>query len=169
MSIFNSCDCCGNTNKDQWFSVFDGNRSYQICPRCYQKYVQVLRGNMNSSAVITSDTKKPLADYIRTKEGTDSNFNTDDEIITSSDAANQEIDTIDNSVSSSSTNEENKVAVTIKIVGILYMIICLTGSILFLSSNLALGLAGIFLGVLSGVLLLGFAEIIKLLQDIKNK
>ncbi len=57
----------------------------------------------------------------------------------------------------------------LRVVGAIYIVLSLIGAMILMSEDFAIGLiAGVF-GCLGGLLLMGFSEIINLLQDIKNK
>lgn len=63
----------------------------------------------------------------------------------------------------------NTVGNTIKVFGWIYIVLCVIGFFALLEEVGGLAFAALLFGILGGTLLLGFAEIINLLNDIKNK
>ncbi len=79
----------------------------------------------------------------------------------------------DNSTSNNTDNSEknktNSIAKTLNILGWIYIILTIVGTLVLINDENEFWLAAAFLGVLAGVLVLGIGEIVKLLQEIKDK
>ena len=83
---------------------------------------------------------------------------------------NLEAETKQSNSKASNSNSSDSFISAAKIFGIIYITLSVIGGIVIMSEvNAAVGIAAIFLGSLSGFLIMCVGQIISLLQDIKDK
>lgn len=77
---------------------------------------------------------------------------------------------VEKTVESSSSSNSNSIGKALSTAGYVYMVLSVLGALILANElGFAIGLMAGFFGCLFGLLLIGFSEIINLLQDIKNK
>ncbi len=123
------------------YSTEKDNQQYETCPSCNIKIIPIH---------ITTDEWHSKTD--EEKEEIKKKFDDQAKLSTSQTSSNS-----------------NSIGKALRVVGAIYIVLSLIGAMILMSEDFAIGLiAGVF-GCLGGLLLMGFSEIINLLQDIKNK
>lgn len=68
-----------------------------------------------------------------------------------------------------SSANDNQIGGLIRTIGIVYIALTVLGGLIIMAAfGFIIGMLSIFAGSFAGIMLMGFAEIINLLQDIKN-
>ncbi len=123
------------------YSTEKDNQQYEQCPSCNIRIIPT---------------------HITTDEW---HTKTDEE----KEAAKKQFDDQAKLSTSQTSSNSNSIGKALRVVGIIYIALSLIGAFILIGEEITIGLiAGVF-GCLGGLLLLGFSEIINLLQDIKNK
>ena len=123
------------------YSAEKDNQQYESCPTCNIKVIPMH---------LTTDWWHTQTD--EKKEEIKKQFDSQAKLSTSQTSSNS-----------------NSIGQVLRVVGFIYIAVSIIGALVIMSEELIGGIiAGIF-GCLGGLLLMGFSEIINLLQDIKNK